>query len=165
MPGLVQTQAYALALFKEHDRQATADAISGLWAARRSRQDLLKAPAPPHLSMILDEAVIRRPIGGPMVMREQLALLVGLADTPSTVMQVLPFRHGEHPLLGGSLTIFTFSGGTAAAYEESIGTGTLLESSEAVDKRRRDYDRLRAHALPPRMSRGLIKEAMEALSV
>ncbi|MFJ6212516.1 Scr1 family TA system antitoxin-like transcriptional regulator [Streptomyces sp. NPDC092296] len=164
VPGLVQTREYAHELFREANRRATSDDILGLLAARMSRQDLLRIARPAHLSMILDEAVLRRPIGGPVVMRAQLAVLAQMAAGPDALVQVLPFSHGAHPLLGGSLAVFTFGDGSGAAYEESIATGTLLEAQEDVAERRLQYDEVRAHALSPRSSEALIREAMEALS-
>ncbi|MFE5870041.1 Scr1 family TA system antitoxin-like transcriptional regulator, partial [Streptomyces roseifaciens] len=99
VPGLVQTEGYARALFRVSNPKAAPDAIEEMVTARLSRQALLTAEAPPDLSIILDEAVIRRPVGGPAVMRAQLAMLVELVDTATTTVQVLPFEHGEHALM------------------------------------------------------------------
>ncbi|MFJ6214184.1 Scr1 family TA system antitoxin-like transcriptional regulator [Streptomyces sp. NPDC092296] len=163
VPGLVQTKDYARALFRRSNRRATTDELARLLSARMDRQGLLRGPRPPHLSVILDEAVLRRSVGGPTVMREQLSGLLALVDHPSAMVQVLPFSAGDHALLGGSLTLYTLDNGSGAAYEESIDTGTLLESHEDVTERRLKYDEVRACALSPRLSAALIREAMEAL--
>lgn len=163
VPGLVQTEGYARALFRVSNPQATQEEIEDKVSARLGRQALLRTDAPPELSVILDETVLRRAVGGPGVMREQLAALLPLVDAPSTVIQVLPFSHGEHALLGGSLTLLTLSKGQVAAYEESIATGHLLEDPEGVASRCRAYDRMRAHALSPKESRAFIRSTMEAL--
>ncbi|MFJ6137507.1 helix-turn-helix domain-containing protein [Kitasatospora sp. NPDC092286] len=163
VPGLVQTRDYARTLLREGAPTASADELAALVAARLSRQDLLRSATPPYLSMILDESVARRPIGNPAIMREQLSALLRAADSPYCALQLLPFSHGAHPLLGGSLSVFTFADGGGAAYEESISTGTLLEGREDVIKRQRSYDELRGHALSPRRSAALIREVMEAL--
>ncbi|NUS82858.1 MAG: helix-turn-helix domain-containing protein [Streptomyces sp.] len=163
VPGLAQTDDYARAQFVLANPKATRDKIEELVTARMSRQALLVADPPPDFSMILDEAVLRRGIGGARVMRAQLSHLAELALTPTTVVQVLPFEHGGHALLGGSLTLMTLDDGTRVAYEESITTGTLLEDLEVVADRQRSYDLLRACALSPGDSAAFIRSILEAL--
>ncbi|MBC3982814.1 helix-turn-helix domain-containing protein [Streptomyces sp. AC536] len=163
VPGLVQTDPYARALFRVSNPQAIPEEIEDKVSARLSRQALLRAEPPPELSIILDETVLRRVVGGPAVMREQLATLLPLVDGPATVIQVMPFSHGAHALLGGSLTLMTLEKGAVIAYEESIDTGNLLEDPIEATARRRAYDRMRAHALSPTDSAALIRSTMEAL--
>lgn len=163
VPGLVQTEDYARAQFVVSNPKATRDAIEELVMARLTRQALLRSNPPPDLSLILDEAVLRRAFGGPAVMRAQLTCLAELAHTPTTVVQVLPFGQGGHALVGGTLKLMTLDNGARAAYEESISTGTLLEETGIVAERQRAYDLLRACALPPNDSAALIRSAMEAL--
>ncbi|CAM5398952.1 helix-turn-helix domain-containing protein [Streptomyces abikoensis] len=164
VPGLVQTEGYARALFRVGNPKASPDEIDEKVSARLSRQGLLKAEAPPDLFVILDEAVIRRPVGGPAVMRDQLAVLVELVDTATTTVQVLPFEHGEHPLIDGPLTLMTLDDDTNVAYVESTATGFLIEDPETVRARRRSYDLLRAYALSPSKTAAVIRAAMEAFS-
>ncbi|MEW2035334.1 helix-turn-helix transcriptional regulator [Streptomyces roseifaciens] len=164
VPGLVQTEDYARALFRVGNPKASPDEIDEKVSARLSRQTLLQAEAPPDLSMILDEAAIRRPIGGPAVMRHQLATLVELVDTATTTVQVLPFEHGEHALIDGSLTLMTLDDDTNVAYVEGIGIGLLIEDPETVRARRGSYDLLRSYALSPSRSAAFIRAAMEAFS-
>ncbi|MGA6158107.1 helix-turn-helix domain-containing protein [Stenotrophomonas sp. NPDC087984] len=164
VPGLVQTEDYARALFEKFDPKATLNEIEELVTARMSRQALLSADPPPDVSLILDEAVLRRSFGGPAVMRAQLARLVDLTLTPTTVVQVLPFEHGGHALVGGTLTLMTLAKGAQVAYEESISTGTLLEDLATVSARRRAYDLLRACALSPSDTANFIRSLMEAPS-
>ncbi|MGK5531101.1 helix-turn-helix domain-containing protein [Streptomyces sp. URMC 129] len=163
VPGLLQTRAYAAALFRVSMPKATEDEIKQKVEARLSRQQLLRPGSPLDYSVVLDEASIRRPIGGPKVMREQLAALLDVVDTPSTLVQVLPFGHGEHGLLGGTLTLMGLEDGATYAYEESITTGTLLEDPAGVNARIRAYDQLRSHALPPSETATFIRNVMEAL--
>ncbi|MCZ7417017.1 MULTISPECIES: helix-turn-helix domain-containing protein [unclassified Streptomyces] len=164
VPGLFQTEPYAHAVFRVHNDTASAEEIEEKVAARMSRQTLLHSKSLAEVSVILDEAVIRRPVGGREVMREQLRRLAVLADTPNTVMQLLPFTHGEHALLGGALTLMTLGDRSCVAYEESIDSGTLFEDEERVAARRRAYDRLRAHALSPKETAAILTAASEALS-
>lgn len=163
VPGLVQTKEYARAIFRVHNPDATPERVEELVDARMSRQDLLRATPQPDAAFILDEAVIRRPIGGPDVMRAQLAALIDLVDTPRMTVQLLPFAHGEHALLGGTLTLMTLDDASMVAYEESIDTGQLLEEETSVSGRRRAYDLLRAYALSPRDTAAFIRSVMEEL--
>ncbi|WP_424891251.1 helix-turn-helix domain-containing protein [Streptomyces sp. XH2] len=164
VPGLVQTEDYARALFRVSNPKAVPDEIEEMVAARLSRQALLRAESPPDLSMVVDEAVIRRPIGGPAVMRAQLAALIDLVDTPTTTVQVLPFEHGEHALLGGTLRLMTLDDDSNFAYVESIATGELIEDPQTIRARRRSYDLLRAYALSPSESAAFIRALLEAPS-
>ncbi len=164
VPGLAQTEEYARELFRLNSPNATAEEIEDKVLVRMGRKDLLRGEPAPFFGCILDEAVLRRPIAGPTVMRAQLAALLDLVDAPNSLIQVLPFTHGGHALLGGTLNLLTLDDGTEVAYEESIDTGTLLEDNESVTARRRAYDRLKAYALSPRETTALILEAMEALA-
>lgn len=163
VPGLIQTEEYARAIFEARKPRASHDKVEQLVSARMSRQELLRSDPPPEFSAILDEAVLRRPVGGTAVMGRQLDRLVELTHTATTVVQVLPFAHGEHTLLGGALALFTLDGGRGVAYEEGIGTGNLLEDPEVFDDRRRAYELLRAYALSPTDSADLIRSVREAL--
>ncbi|MDX3851108.1 helix-turn-helix transcriptional regulator [Streptomyces sp. AK02-01A] len=161
--GLLQTEEYARALFRVSNPRATPDEIEEKVTARLSRQALLTATPAPDLSVILDESALRRAVGGPVVMRDQLVRLIDLVDTPTTTLQMLPFAHGEHALLGGTLTLMTLDDKSSVAYEESSTTGTLLEDPERVGARRRAYDLMRAYALSPRDTGAFIRSVMEAL--
>ncbi|MEH6378615.1 helix-turn-helix transcriptional regulator [Streptomyces sp. KLMMK] len=164
VPGLVQTEDYARALFRVCNPRGTSAEIEQRVSARMSRQSLLRTDTPPHMSMILDEAVIRRPVGGPAVMRAQLSRLTELVDNGTTVVQILPFAHGEHAFLGGESTLLTLDDGSTVAYEESSGSGTLLEDPVAVQARVRAYALLTAYALTPTQTAAFMRDAMEALS-
>ncbi|PSJ29596.1 transcriptional regulator [Streptosporangium nondiastaticum] len=163
VPGLVQTEEYARALFEAYNPRATSDQIEELVTARLSRQALLREDPEPDISFILDEGVIRRSFGGPKTMRAQLDRLAGLTLTSTTTVQILPFSHGGHGLVGGTLTLLTLRDGTQVAYEESISTGTLLEDATDFVTRDRAYDLLSASALSPADSAAFIRSVMEAL--
>ncbi|MGW6026583.1 DUF5753 domain-containing protein [Streptomyces sp. NPDC055099] len=158
----MQTKRYARAQFEAHNPKASQAEIDELVTARMTRQALLGGSDAPDHSLILDEAVIRRPFGSPAVMREQLSRLIDIAATTS-IIQVLPFSSGAHGLVGGSLTLMTLADGAQIAYEESISTGTLLEDKAIVIERQRAYDRIRADALSREKTATFIRHAMEAL--
>ncbi|MFD6329095.1 helix-turn-helix domain-containing protein [Streptomyces niveus] len=163
VPGLVQTEAYARALFEIHDPKATRDEIEKLVVGRMDRQTMLTADPAPDFSAVLDEAVLMRSYGGPAVMRAQLTRLLELTLTPTTMIQVLPFAHGGHALANGSLALLTLENGTQVAYEECISTGTLMEEKTLVRARQRAYDLLRASALSPKDTTAFIRAVREAL--
>lgn len=163
VPGLVQTEDYARAQFVLSNPKASVDEVEELVTARMGRQALLWADPPPDLSLILDEAVLRRAFGGATVMRAQLRRLVELTLTPASVVQVLPFSHGGHALVGGTLSLMSLDKGMRVAYEEAITTGTLLEDVRSVADRQRAYDLLRACALSPDRSAAFIRSVMEEL--
>ncbi|MGW7007673.1 DUF5753 domain-containing protein [Streptomyces sp. NPDC054933] len=161
VPGLFQTEAYARALFSASKEEWGEEKIEEMVAARLNRQTLLRTAPPPGLSVILDEAAIRRPVGGPAVMQEQLAALIDLVDTPATSVRLLPYTHGEHALMGGTLTLITLDDGTTVAYEESINTGTVLKDPDDVRVRQRKYDRVRPCALSPTDTAAFIRAVRE----
>jgi uncharacterized protein DUF5753 len=161
VPGLLQTEAYARALCRAWTPEASESEIDERVVSRMSRQDRLTGDSSPVLWALLDEVVLRRPVGGSAVMHEQLAKLLPLVDTLNTTIQVLPFSHGEHALLGASLTLLTLPNRSTVAYLEGIDDGNLIETPQAVRRRQRAYDRLRAYALAPRESEALIRAAME----
>ncbi|MEU6171609.1 helix-turn-helix transcriptional regulator [Streptantibioticus parmotrematis] len=163
LPGLVQTEGYARALFRTINPAASDESIEERTNARLSRQAILRTDRAPYLSLLLDEAALRRPIGGPEVMRKQLADLIPLVDTANSIVQVLPFDHGEHVFLGGALKLLTLPDKSTVAWEESFATGTLIEDPDVVTAHRRAYDRLKAYALSPIRTAAFIRSVMEAL--
>ncbi|MBH1933009.1 helix-turn-helix domain-containing protein [Streptomyces sp. AV19] len=163
VPGLVQTENYARTLFRISKPHATDAEIEELVSLRLGRQALLRGEPRPHLSLIIDEAVIRRPIGSHQIWRTQLSALTSLVDTPASIVQVLPFAHGGHALMGGALSLFTLDDGTTVAYEESITTGELLEDPVRVHRHQRAYDLCRAYALSPSDTAAFISTVMEEL--
>lgn len=161
LPGLLQTDDYARALFRAFKPRADDEEIEDLVAARLSRQEVLRRDDPPSYWAILDEAVIRRPIGGPAVMAEQLAALLPLVEGKYTRIQVLPFNRGAHPALGGSLFLLTLPDRSTVAYLEGSDSGQLIEDPDDVAERHATYDHLRAYALSPGESAAMIATAIE----
>ncbi|MET8828446.1 Scr1 family TA system antitoxin-like transcriptional regulator [Streptomyces sp. NPDC004610] len=163
VPGLLQTEAYARALFRMHDPRATEQRIDELWTLRLGRQALLLREPRPDYAAILDAGVLLRGYGGASVMRDQLAKLLDLSLTATTFIQVVPFSTGGQGLAGGSLSLWTLDDGRHVAYEEGISTGTLLEEKTEVLSLIRAYDLLSASALSPAESADFIRSTLEAL--
>ncbi|MEU0099597.1 helix-turn-helix transcriptional regulator [Streptomyces sp. NPDC006267] len=162
VPGLLQTREYARALLSVGHSLRDAEHLDERLAARLDRQVRLTGPDRPELWIILDEAVLRRPVGGSAVMRGQLEKLLRMAEEPGITVQVLPFDQGEHGALGGSLTVLVMPDGTEVAYTEGAHHGQLTEEPDEIERFVLTYDQLRAMALPPLMSLDLIRSALEA---
>ncbi|MGA5042809.1 helix-turn-helix domain-containing protein [Streptomyces arboris] len=160
LPGLLQTEEYARQLLRCQEDLGP-EQVEERVTARMSRQGRLRSENPPFRWAIIDEAVLRRQVGSPDCMREQLASLLEQVDTPSSKVQVMPFSAGPHSLLGGALTLLTLPDGTSVAYEEGIQAGHLYEDPVAVKKWRRQYDVLRANSLTLDGSAERIRTAME----
>ncbi|GGP57352.1 transcriptional regulator [Streptomyces sindenensis] len=162
VPGLLQTPEYARALLSVGQTLRDAEHLEERLAARLDRQVRLTGPDRPELWIILDEAVLRRPVGGAAVMRGQLEKLLRMAEEPNVTIQVLPFDQGAHGSLGGSLTVLVMPDGTEVAYTEGAHYGQLTEEPDEVERFVLTYDQLRAMALPPLMSLALIRSVLEA---
>ncbi|MET9098434.1 helix-turn-helix domain-containing protein [Streptomyces antibioticus] len=161
VPGLLQTEDYARAVLSLDALLIGKEQLEERVAARMGRQERLSASDRPELWVILDEAVLRRPIGGNAVMRNQLARLLDAAAERHITVQVLPFDQGGHEAMGGSLTILTLPDGSEVAYTEGSDYGQLIEEPAHISRYKVIYDRLRAAALPPLMSLDMIRSAME----
>ncbi len=116
VPGLLQTDEYARAVFEADDHRYDGRArgvseIDQKVAVRMARQSLLTRQPPPEFVAVLDEAVLRREVGGPDVLRRQLVRLTELSERANVTIQVMPFTVGAHPALAGSFAILRFSSG------------------------------------------------------
>lgn len=160
-PGLLQTSQLAEHALRCGHPHAPDAEIAAMVEARTARQALLDRPKPPRCWFILDEAVLRRPVGGPEVMRAQLASLIERGTQSSVTLQVLPFSAGNHAEAGGALTLFTIPGEPLMAYEEGSQSGAIIIDQGSVARRRENYDLLRAMALSPRDSEAVIRASMK----
>ncbi|WP_055548957.1 DUF5753 domain-containing protein [Streptomyces sp. NBRC 110028] len=161
IPGLLQTGAYMRALFPEGEPGLSPRELDSRVAARLSRQEVLRGDNPPDFWWILNEATLRQAVGGPAVMREQLAALLPLVDTGHTTIQVVTFKVGACALMNGTLILLTLPDGSTTVYQEGPRNGESFDDRETVMRRMREYDRMKACALSPRESAALIEAAME----
>ncbi|MFH9107220.1 helix-turn-helix domain-containing protein [Streptomyces albus] len=163
VPGLLQTPDYARALFREGDPRASDAELASTVHKRMARQEILKGTTPPDFSAILCESVIRRRVGTPKVMREQLAVLLEHGKRPTSVIQVLPLDAGTHGLMDGPLSIVTTADGPPVVYTEGIRSGAIIDEPSQVRHLSRSYDVLTASALSRDTSAQMIRKHMEAL--
>jgi transcriptional regulator with XRE-family HTH domain len=152
--GLMQTEEYAAAVLQAGQPTATADEVERQLAARATRQALVTSRNPLLMWAILDEAVLRRTVGGTGVMREQLHRICEIAALPNVTMQVLPFDAGAHASMGTSFELLQFPevGDTAIVYIEDLSTSQYLETLGDIERYTLIFDHLRASALSPERS-------------
>ncbi|MGW2818870.1 helix-turn-helix domain-containing protein [Streptomyces sp. NPDC001415] len=161
IPGLLQTEAYARAVFRAYQPTATDDVIERLVTARLERAQLLDDPTTPMLWAVLDEAVLRRRVGGSAVMAEALARVAALGLSHRVIVQVLPFDAGAHMALEGSLKLMAFEDAPPLAYLQGLGTGRLQDDPATVTRYELTYDLVGASALSPQQSLALIESVAE----
>jgi len=164
--GLLQTADYARAVLSEMFPRHTSKQIDRLVDLRMARQHRLDDEPPLELWAILDEAVIRRTVGGPATMLVQLSHLLAHAERASVTMQVLPFSCGAHSAHGGPFSVLEFPdrSDSQVAYVESVAGYIYLEKDRDVRARSDAFDRLRAAALSPSASATLIAKVASDLA-
>lgn len=163
VPGLFQTRAYAEAIYQSGERWRSDEEITANVELRMGRQAVLdRTDDPPRVWCLLDEAVLRRLVGGPDVMRAQLEHLLNLADQPTIDLQVLAADSGAHAGAEGTFTVLEypaeFGGDPGTAYVETRQQGIYYEQPAAVTDYRRVFERLQMQAERPDRSRDLIAE-------
>lgn len=161
VPGLLQTADYARALFEAANPLRNSAEIEKLVALRMGRSELLDRSKAPQYWAILDEAVVRRPVGGAKAMCRQLGHLTKLIRDRKAIIQIVPFSEGAHALMNGSLCLMTFDGAPPTAYIEGPNTGALVDEPALVGKCSLDYDLARAAALSPEATLALVESAAE----
>lgn len=151
IPGLFQTREYATAIIQAIRIDLTAREIARRVELRMARQSLLTKESAPNLWVVIDEAVLRRQVGGREVMRRQLERLCEVAALPNVTLQVLPFAIGGHAGVDGGFTIVGSSeqAHPDVVHVENLTSDLYLEDSDAVRQYTLAFDHLRATALPP----------------
>jgi hypothetical protein len=149
--GLFQTPAYARAVTAIGLRRAPDNEVERRVAIRMKRQELLTTVGAPQVWSVIDEAALRRTVGGPDVMLEQVYHLIKMARLPNVSLQVIPFRAGGHDAAGGSFTVLRFSQPDIAdvVYLEQLTGAQYLEKRSDVDHYLDVINRLSAISLSP----------------
>jgi transcriptional regulator with XRE-family HTH domain len=161
VPGLLQTEEYARAIFRTR-LKTTDEEIDELVAARLKRQEILARDDPPMLWIVLDEAVLRRQVGGRHVMLEQVNRLVQAARQPTIVIEVVPASVGAYLGLLGAFAIADFEDAPNVGYQEGAAGGQLVEESEDVGALDLIWDTVRGDTLPRAASLALLEEAAKS---
>lgn len=165
VPGLLQTEDYARAVFSTRFGITDAE-VEKRVASRLSRQEILTRGDPPKFWAILDEWVLRRPVGGPHVMLEQVDKLIEAARQPYIVIRIVPASVGVHEgLYGGGFAIADLMDGTSIGYQEgAVHGGQPIREAEDVESLNLVSDTLRDEALPRSASLALLEEAAKSWS-
>ena len=151
VPGLLQSRDYARAVvLLAHNRARTAE-IDRRVELRMARQALLAKKDAPKLWAVIDEAVLRRPIGGPAVLRGQIESLIEASRLPNVQIQIAPFDIGGHAAAGGAFSILRFPAADMAdvVYVEQLTSALYLEKPEDIDFYAETMERLSIEAEPP----------------
>ncbi|CAM5255407.1 Transcriptional regulator with XRE-family HTH domain OS=Streptomyces violarus OX=67380 GN=FHS41_008078 PE=4 SV=1 [Streptomyces violarus] len=151
VPGLLQTPEYARAVTKAAVEGLSEDRLDTLVEVRLARQDVLRADPPLELSAVLDEAVLRREVGGPGVMARQLERLVEAARLRQVRLQVLPFAAGARIGVTGPFVIFSFSSTSDldVVVLDHLTSSLYLERKEDLQAYTEAFNALQIHALSP----------------
>ena len=158
IPGLLQTEDYSRAVLRAGMPHAPETEIERNVALRMERQALLRRPDPPMLWVVMDETVLRRPIGGSETMRAQIGRLIEVADSPQIRLQVMPFDAGPHPAMYGPFHIFRFPIPELPdiAYTETLVSGSYFDQRDDVSAFLEALDRMCAQAAPAQTTQAIL---------
>jgi hypothetical protein len=162
IPGLLQTDAYIRAITATSFPSAPPADAERRVALRLTRQDLLKRPAPPEYRVVLEETVLRRPIGDRAVMRGQIQHLIEAGARPNITIQVLPFGAGWHPAMYGMFNIFRFPDDLLpdVVYSEALTSASYLNKPEETAQYAEALDQMCAQAATPDHTVTILREIL-----
>lgn len=158
--GLLQTEEYARAVFAMWQPLLDEALMEQRVAARLARQEVFSRRPVPHLSFVIEEAVLLRPLGGEAVCRGQLEHLMLIAEKRNVVIQVMPLSRPEHAGLAGPFTLMETRDGRRIAYTEVQGDSRVHTERPKVRELERTYGILRAQAHTPAESLALIEKLL-----
>jgi transcriptional regulator with XRE-family HTH domain len=165
VPGLLQTEGYIRAITAASFPAAPEDFTERAVALRLARQQLLARPEPPGYWVVMDETVLRRRIGGPQVMREQLARLIEATQLPKVTIQVIPFDAGWHPALHGMFNIYRFAASEVpdVVYGETLTGAFYLNKPDEAARYIQALDQMCAQAASPEQTAAILRDTMKEI--
>lgn len=161
IPGLLQTDAYARAVFQAYRPNYRADELDAFVVNRTERGRILSESTTPIAWALLDEASLRRRIGGPRVMAEQLRKVASMAESGRLRLHVLPFAAGAHALLESALYLLDFADAAPLAYVEGLRTGNLMDDPSLVAACQESYTLALSEAATQQDSVALVRAIAE----
>jgi transcriptional regulator with XRE-family HTH domain len=166
VPGLLQTERYAQAVIRAMEPELSVDEVEARASARIQRQEILTSARPPRVWVILNEAVVRRIVGSPKVMQEQLLSLADRAETlPNVTVQVLPFDVGAHQSMGYSFLVLSFEDIPGSiVYSEGPTSATYLDKDSDLRRHEDIFQRMVAASERPEKSIDMIRTIAEEYS-
>jgi transcriptional regulator with XRE-family HTH domain len=164
IPGLLQTPDYARAVIRLSDGISEADAEQRV-TLRMHRQQVLHRTAPPHVWAVIDEAALRRPIGGRAVMRAQVEHLVHMSRHPHVTIQVMPFSAGGHAAAGGPVTLLRFPEGLLpdVVYSEQLDSAVYLNKAADTLQYWNVLNSVATEAQPPEQSTETLRRFLDRI--
>ena len=158
VPGLLQAEGYAQAMIQAARPDISIAEVDKRVRVRMSRRSLITQDDPLDLWVVLDEAVLRRPVGGTGVMKLQLEHLAAVSELPNVTLQVLPFSAGAHAGMDGTFTMLLYdeSADQNLVFASNAAGGLFLEKDDELQRYGFIFDYLRAHALRPAESVSMI---------
>lgn len=173
VPGILQTDAYARTVVRTDHPDDAGEDIDRRVQLRLKRQSLLtRRSSPPSWDIILDEAIVHRPIGGTQVMCQQLERLLEVADLPDVTLQIVPFYTGVHTgVTSGPFVLLDFPVDGAkgqpteptTVYVEGFTGALYSDEKDQVDKYQTAFEGIRRVALPPAETKAVIERAIEEM--
>jgi transcriptional regulator with XRE-family HTH domain len=165
VPGMFQTADYARALLHAGFPAAGTDDVERRVTLRVARQSLLTKQSPPSVWAVIDEAALRRVVGGPAVMSAQLRELLSFGVLPNVAVQVIPFTAGAHTAMEFPFTLFGFPepADPDVVFVEYVGGGLYLEKGRDIERHTLMFDELRAIGYSPGDSLDMIELAIRTL--
>jgi len=165
IPGLLQTDDYMRAVVQGAHLDESAEEVGRRVRLRMARQILLTREQPPRLWAVVDEAAMRRPVGGREVMRSQMERLIEAAKLPNVTLQVLAFDAGAHPAMVGSFSVLRFPEEELpdVVYLEHLTSALYLNKPEEVDQYLHVMESICVRAAPPDQTVALLHQIMEEL--
>ncbi|MEV4729243.1 helix-turn-helix transcriptional regulator [Saccharopolyspora sp. NPDC049426] len=163
VPGLLQTPDYARAVILLGHGQEPEGEVDRRVALRMRRQDILTRPEPPTLWAVIDEAALRRPIGGERIMRGQIEHLIRISELPNVTVQLLPYSVGGHAAAGGPFTIVRFPETDLpdVVYLEQLTSALYLDKRNDLDQYQAVMNLLSVQATTPQDTTQLLRELMD----
>jgi transcriptional regulator with XRE-family HTH domain len=165
IPGLLQTEDYARTIMRSGTMNGNEEDVERKVALRMARQPALTRDDPPMLWTVVDEAALRRRVGGTELMRAQLEHVLGLSSLKNVAMQVIPFGAGAHPAMGRPFVILVFPERVDpdVVYLEDLTSTLYLEDVDEVDRYNVFFNHLRATALSFEDSAALVTSVLKDL--
>jgi transcriptional regulator with XRE-family HTH domain len=165
VPGLLQTDDYMRAVVQGAHLEDSNEEVGRRVRLRMARQILLTSEQPPRLWAVVDEAALRRPVGGREVMRGQLERLVEATKLPNVTLQVLPFDAGAHPAMVGSFSILRFPEQELpdVVYLEHLTSAIYLNKPEEVDQYLHVMESICVRAATPDRTAELLGKILDEL--
>jgi transcriptional regulator with XRE-family HTH domain len=166
VPGLLQTDDYMRAVIRGAHLDESVEEMGRRVRLRMARQTVLTGEHPPRLWAVVDEAALRRPVGGREVMRGQVDRLIEAAKLPNVTLQILSFDSGAHPGMVGSFSILRFPDQELpdVVYLEHLTSASYLSKPEEVDRYLHVMESICVRAAPPEQTVELLEQILDDLS-